>query len=371
MSLGRAQIPTEFQDTTSAMMLRQPLPQYPHAALIMAAVNGTLETASGMTMPVGGRSIAGRGAAYAQLSEQQLELTRAIAMDAITVIPDFRPEAKSPGHTVRFNRPKFASTTYTMQSRQITPGSVISKKPVNVSGEQVAVTVGRWGGPFDQVNGNVAPLSLSRFDSSRSIHDLTQIVGLEFQKDFVNTVDAFGVQLFDSVAAGNVVYAGTMVQDNDAVAVGDNQFDLALVLKTERLADEANIPVFASTRRRIMIISPYQAECLKRDSQYAFSSQQIPEMNVLYSGTYVGTCANFDILKSNTLSKPTNTSATPTPVHYGQAFGPGMVGVGPAGTPFLAPNSDDNYGEDSLAVWLWYCAFGVLDNRFGFSVRSS
>jgi hypothetical protein len=69
------------------------------------------------------------------------------------------------------------------------------------------------------------------------------------------------------------------------------------------------------------------------------------------------------------LSTPANSSSVA--VQYGQMFGPGMVGVGPADMPRVVPNTQDNYGENSLAIWLWYCAFGVLDDSFGLSIRTA
>jgi hypothetical protein len=45
--------------------------------------------------------------------------------------------------------------------------------------------------------------------------------------------------------------------------------------------------------------------------------------------------------------------------------------MGAQGMPRVVPSTNDNYGETVYAIWIWYAAFQVLDNRFGRSVRSS
>lgn len=369
MSTGRATIPAEFYDVTSKRLLIEPLPQYLHAKFILGATNAKLDTDTGISLPMQGRTILTPGADYATMMEQQLQLSRQISSDAITVVEDFKPGAATPGHTIRMNRPVFASSTYTEASREVPAGTTISQTPVNITSTQVPLTVKRWAGPYNGTTGAVGPFSLSRFDATRSIHDMSKILGLQFEQDFTAFVDFFGVTLFDRVDSANILYAGTMTADNDAAVANDNPFSFDLVLRAEKSMDVGNIPVFPTTKRRMMIISPLQSQQLKSDADWQRMSHQDPTMSALYSGTYVGSAANFDVYKSNTLSKPSNTNSVP--IHRAQAFGPGMVGVGPADMPRIVPHTNDNYGEDTLAIWLWYCAFGVLDSRFGYSLRSS
>lgn len=372
MSTGRSTIPAEFYDVTSKRLLIEPQPQYLHAKLIMGATNARLDTDRGISLPMQGRTILTPGAPYAQLADEQLQLSRDLSAEAITVIEDFSPGSQTPGHTIRMNRPVFASSTYTEASREVPAGSVISQTPVNIGSTQVPLTVKRWAGPFNPATAAVGPFSLSKFDASRSIHDMSKVLGLQFEQDFTSFVDFEGVTLFDRVDPNNILYAGTMAADTDAVVAGDNAFSFDLVLRAERRMDEGNVPVFPMTKRRMMIISPLQSQQLKSDPDWQRMSHQDPVMSALYSGTYVGSAANFDVYKSSTLSKPGNGNAGGSiPIHRAQAFGPGMVGVGPAGMPYITPHTNDNYGEDTLAIWLWYCAFGVLDGRFGYSLRSS
>jgi hypothetical protein len=48
-----------------------------------------------------------------------------------------------------------------------------------------------------------------------------------------------------------------------------------------------------------------------------------------------------------------------------------MVGCGAGGMPRTAWNTQDNFGENGLVCWLWYCGFEVLDDRFGVSVHTA
>ena len=119
-----------------------------------------------------------------------------------------------------------------------------------------------------------------------------------------------------------------------------------------------------------MIITPTQAQQLTDDRQFAkyAAANQSVDYNPLFKGNYFATVGNFDIFKSPQLTK---NSGGATPVTYAQAFGPGMIGLGAGNLPHTAYNTQDNYGETALVVWLWYAAFGVLDNRFGCSLRTS
>ena len=369
MAIGiqRASLPAEFFDSTSATLLRSPEPQYLHARLILAAMAMDLDAKAGLAMPVPGRALPS-GAGYISLPEMQFELSDPIAAAAVRVMTDFAPGSQTPGHTIRFNRPRFTDSTYTFASREISAGATISTTPVNVGSDQVPLTVKRWAGPYDATNNRVAPYQVNRFDSGRAIHSLSGVAELHFMRDFHKTIDSFGVLLWNSVKAANIVYPAGMTAVDDALAVGSHPMDYATLALTQRRLDDANIPQFPNGKR-IMVLTTLQTEQLTRDSEYQRLSVFERDFNPLLKGSYVGSCGNFDILKSTTLTQTNNSSSIP--IQYGQAFGPGMVGVGPASMPAVVPNSQDNYGEDVLAIWLFYCAFGVLDDSFGCSIRTS
>ena len=368
MGIQRATLPAEFFDRTSETLLLAPEPQYLHARLILAAIAMDLDTKAGLALPIPGRALPNQGASYLGLAEMQYELSDPIAPQAVRVMTDFAPGSTNPGHTIRFNRPRFTDTTYTFGSREIPAGSLISTTPVNVGSDQVPLTVKRWAGPYDSTNNRVAPYQVNRFDSARAVHSLGGIAELHFMRDFHKTIDSFGVALWNSCRAANIVYPDGMTADNDAVAVGDHPMDYATMAKVERTLDNANIPKFANGKR-ILVLTTLQAEQLTRDPEFQRLAVFEPNFNPLLKGSYVRSCGTFDILKSTTLTQTNNSSSIP--IQYGQAFGPGMVGVGPASMPAVVPNSQDNYGEDVLAIWLFYCAFGVLDDSFGCSVRTS
>ncbi len=92
-------------------------------------------------------------------------------------------------------------------------------------------------------------------------------------------------------------------------------------------------------------------------------------MNPLFKDTYVAGVMDWHIFKSNTLTRSTNSSSVP--VHYAQAFGPEAVGWGLGDMPKIVPNSNDNYAQTVLAIWLAFMAFGVLNENFLYSLRTS
>jgi hypothetical protein len=102
---------------------------------------------------------------------------------------------------------------------------------------------------------------------------------------------------------------------------------------------------------------------------YQRLARYTPSSNPLFNGTFVSEVGNWAIFKSTTLTSVTNSNSVK--VYYGQAFGPGAVGAGIGEMPRVAYNTQDNYGETALLIWLMYAGFEVLDNRFIMSVRTS
>lgn len=369
--ISRATNPQEFFDVTSQLLLIKPEPQYLHARLILSALSMKLgDGGMDLGLPIDGRDLPGGVTDnYLGLDQMQFDLSDPIAEAAIRVVPDFNsPMYKQPGHVVRFNRPKFQDTTYTMASRHVAPGATISTTPMNVLSEQVPLEVKRWAGPYDPNQSAVAPLGIDRFDAGRALHSFSTIAELHFTRDFHKTVDAFGVGLWNSVQSANVIYPDGMTADNDALTAGSFPMDYATIAKASRTLDLLSIPYFPNGRR-IAVLTVLQCEQLTRDPEYQRLAVFEKDFNPLFKGSYVGSIGQVDILKSVTLTTSSNSSSVA--VQYGQMFGPGMVGVGPADMPRVVPNTQDNYGENSLAIWLWYCAFGVLDDSFGLSVRTA
>jgi hypothetical protein len=267
---------------------------------------------------------------------------------------------------VRINRPVFTDTTYSQASREVPNGTTISTTPVNVTEEQVSVMLRRFFGPYDAANTRVAPYGVDRFDASMPVHKIGSIVGKNLKRDRDKFLDTVGVLLID--AAANVIYPTGMSADNDATAVGSYPMDFETIGRVEKKFDDLGIPYFANGRR-VMILTTQQINDLKNDTQFAKLAEFHPPVNPVLSKSYYKTLGAFDIYKSTTLRKVNNGSSVP--IQYGQAFGPGMVGIGASRLAECVTSTADNFGEHALVGWIAYEGFQVLDNRFGISVRSS
>jgi hypothetical protein len=363
-NISRATLPQEFFDITSADLLVQPEPQYLHALLAKSALDADLNaTQVGLQIP--GRDFPTAGAAYADVDAGRLSLSDPLLSAAIKVQNDFN-SAEMVGHTIRINRPKYTESTYTQASRRVPVGSTISQSPISVESEQVAMTIDRFAGPYDNTAGAVRPYGIERFDATRGVHSMAAVREHYFKRDFDKWLDRVVVDLFDQAAT--VIYPTGMTAANDSTAVGDFPFSLDQIRRTRTSMDAANIPVFADGMR-MMILTPLQQEQLEADPEYQRQARYTPEFNPIFVKTYIKSVSNFHLFKSTTLLTTANSSSIP--IQYGQAFGPGMVGMGAQGMPRVVPSTEDMFGERILAIWLWYAAFQVLDNRFGRSVRSS
>ena len=370
-SIGRASLPQEFFDVTTALLLKQPQPQFLHARLILAALSMELDMVGAQPLNLSGRSMPDAGAPYMGLADMQFELDDPIYPKAITVDTTFLTNGirgEPVGHTLRINRPQFTDTVYTQESREIPAGSVIATTPIGVGSDQVSLTVKRYGGPYDSVNQRVAPLSIERFDAAHGIHSLKAIRELHLTRDFHKWLDVVGVGLFDSVQASNVIYPQGMIADNDSQVQGDFPMSYAQILVGVRTLDTLGIPLF-DNGKRCCLLTPLQAEQLVRDPEWRQQVVFQPTKNSILVGTYVGTVGQVEVFKSVTLNAPLNSNGVP--VNRGQMFGPGMVGMAPAEMPRTVTNAQDNYGENPMVIWLFYNAFGVLDSRFGVSLRST
>ena len=352
----RATLPQEFFDVTSARLLIQPEPMYLHALLLKMALNASFDPDGLIGLPVAGRDFGAQGEAYASGNSGRLMLSDGLYDQAAIVIPEL---GKAPGHTVRINRPAFSNSTYTQSSREVASGATISVVPVGVGSDQTNVTLRRFAGPYDQTNARVAPFGIDRFDGSVMQHRPAQIVGLNLKRDFDRTIDTFGVQLFDN--ATTIVRPNGMASDSTPAIAGDYPFTWALLQSTERQLDELNIPYFPNGKR-VMVLHPRQCEQLSTDPTYQRLARYDNSVNPLFKGTYFGSIGTWDIFKSTTLTSVTNGNSVK--VYYGQAFGPGAIGAGCGGMPRTAYNTQDNFGETALVIWLWYAGFEVLDSRF-------
>jgi N4-gp56 family major capsid protein len=358
--LSRATLPQEFFDITSDMLLIQPEPQYLHGQLLKMALGASLDGDATLGISPG-RAIGGDGAPYGTVDVDRFMLADPLASEAIVVIPEL---GKTPGHTIKINRPVFANTTYTQASRLVGQGVSISTTPIDVTSEQAAITLQRFAGPYDQTNSRVAPLAADKLDAQLPVHKAAAILGKQLKRDFDRTIDAFGVALFD-LPTTTVRPAG-FAADTDSIVAGDAPMDFDTLTRVESTLDAANIPQF-SNGRRICVLHPRQIQQLKGDSAFQrLASYDRSDVNPLFK-SWVAKIGNLDIFQSSTLTQVASTVT----IYRGQCFGPGMVGVGAGNLPHTAYSTADNYGEQALVVWLWYAGFTNLDQRFGVRIHTS
>lgn len=359
--IGRASLGSEFFDTTSAMLLVEPEPQYLHALLFKLALGASLSTPGSLGM-AGRDGIGASGAPFGNAGGS-LILDDAIAREAVCVCPEI---GKAPGHTVRMNRPTFTDTTYTQASREVANGATISTTPIDVSSSQVSLTLKRFAGPYSSGQSAVAPYGVDRFDASMPVHKMADIVGAHLKRDFDKTLDGFMVALGDLGAT--TLYPRGMTAVNDSTVAGDFPFDFNTLSRAEKSLDEDNIPYF-SNGKRVLVCTPQQLQQLEEDSQFARHAVFDKPVNPVLSKAYYKSVGKFDVYKSNTLTVTNNSSSIP--IHSAQAFGPGMFGAGVGRLPEVVASSADNFGELALVIWVMYAALANLDSRFGVVVKSS
>lgn len=354
-------MPEEFFDITSAQLLLQPEPEYLFAKLAMAAIAKDLaESDVGGLLP--GRGPSSQGAPYASADDGALVLSDPISREALKAVVAL---GSAPGHTIRMNRPAFTNTTYTEASREITAGQTVSVVPVDVSSEQVAITLRRFAGPYDATNSRVAPLSIDEFDSQLSVHKLAAIHGMHLRRDWLRFLDSAVCALM-AVCSTTTRPTG-MSADNDATTADSFPLDVKTLFAAEAALDTANIPRF-SNGRRVCVLHPRQVMELKDDAQFARYAEKHEIKNPLFE-SYVKSIGNLDIYQSNTLTTATNSSSVV--IYRGQMFGPGKVGIGVGDAPRVCASTDDNYGMQNKVIWVAKLGLANLDNRFGTLISST
>lgn len=356
----RVSLPENFYDKTSDMLLVQPEPQYLYGQMWLAAMGASLQVPGDFGLA--GRQLPTPGAPYSDADRDRLMLSNPLVTQVIAAKIDFNAQ---PGNTIRINRPLFANTTYTESSRRISSGSTISTTGITVGSEQANLTVFRYGGPYDQTNSRVAPYAIESFDANMGVHKAASIHGTHLKRDCHRFIDAVQVSLLD--LAATTVYPEGMSADNDATATGTFPFTYEEMSRTEQLMDDASLPTFPDGFR-LLVLTPTQCKQLKDDPQFQRYSEFHPEFNALFP-QYLKSCGKFHIFKSSTLTVSANSSSVN--IHRGHAIAPGSL-LGGMGRPLrVVPSSDDNFGETVKVIWLGDLAFGLSDNRFVYSVRSS
>lgn len=357
--INRASLPAEFLDLTSAKLLKQPEPQYLYAQLWKMALAKSLAVPGSLGLP--GRAIGGSGDGVDSAESHRLQFEDPVFGAAIANVAELGKSKV--GHTVRLNRPYFINSTYTEAAREIPSGSTISTTPIDLSSEQVPITIRRFGGPYLS---EVQPYGIDRFDASMALHSLVDMVGEHLKRDFDKTIDSFIVSLLD--LASSTVRPKGFSADSDFTTQDSGPMDYEMLTRISQVMDEAGIPVFPNGRR-VCVLTPRQIASLANDGDWQKLSVFDKPSNPLLSKMYFKSTETLDIFKSMTLD--TDSNASSVTVHKGHAFGPGVIGSGVGDMPRVAFSTADNYGESALVIWLMYAGFKLLDNRFVVSVRTS
>lgn len=359
--INRVSVPEEFFDITSTKLLAQPEPQFLYAQMFMAACGVSLGGLGG-SVGLAGREISGVGAAYSSADRDRLVLSNPLMNGVFAASVDF---SGGTGSVVRFNRPSFANTTYTRASRRVAANTSISTTTINAGSEQTNLQLERFAGPYDSTNSRVAPFGVDKFAAAMSVHNLVNFAGTHMVRDFHKFIDTVVVSLLDE--ASTVVRPAGMSADNDATVAGSFPMDFDTVVRAEEAADNANLPVFPDGSR-LLVLTPKQCAQLKTDGDFVELSKNHPEYNALFP-QYLASVGKLHIFKSTTLDTANNSSSIA--IHKGHLIAPGALLGGMGAPPRVAPSSDDNYGELAKLIWIAYLAFGVADDRFAISVRTS
>jgi len=353
-------LPEEFFDRTSTQLLAAPVPQFLYAQMFLSAMGLSLSVGS-LASP-GRAPITGVGADYRDFNQDKLNLASALPGEILAVKADFNA---APGATLRINRPKYESTTYTAAARTIALGASISTTPIQIGETQNNITLYRFGGPYDQANSRVAPFPIEAFTANLGVHKVAQMVGNQLSYDFHKFIDAVHVLLLDQAAV--TVYPDTMTADNDATVAGMYPFTYEQLNRAEQLADQANLPTF-SDGYRCFVGTTLQLKQLKDDRQYQRASEFHKEYSILFP-SYVGSVGKTHIFKSTTLTITNNGSSVP--IHYGHYIAPGTLMGAMGRPPSVRTSTNDNFGETLYAIWIADLAFKMANNSFVLSVRSS
>lgn len=369
MVVSRVTLPSEFYDRTSELMLVQPEPQYVWARLLfMASGQAELRRAAALGISPD-RAIAAIGAQVPDLAEMQLLLSDTVRGEAI-LVSDELGVAKH-GHTVRINRPIFTNSTYTEASRTVAAGQTISTTPIDLTAEQVAITIHRQCGPY--ASSSVRPYAVDRMDAEHAVHSLASTVGLHMSRDRNRYVDTVIGGLFDTVASGNTLYPGDSANalSTDAsafVSNGDRPFDVETIFRAEENLNAANVPRFANGTYAV-VLTPRQVRQLRSDPQFGRLSPFESEKNPLTTA-FVGNIGKTVEVYVGTTQTIDTTTVSGVSIQHGVMFGPGKVGYANAGPCRVAASTDDNYGETAKVIWICYEGQADLDARFGCAIHS-
>lgn len=363
MGLDQFSFSDNFFIATATKLLLPPLPKFPYATLLKAAMQKDLMIQQG-GIPLHWTNITPNGdsSEYAQLPEKAQLLLSSDLPDIFAAKIDMEG---MPGTTVRVNRPVFESTTYTQSSREINPNNSISTVPINVKSEQNSLTLKLFSGPYDSTNARPAPIAIDALSAKTGVHSLESVAAAQLKYDWDATLEGFTRELLD---AGTAIYPTGMTAVNDVTSDGQFPMDLNLIARTEEAMDIANLPTLGDGAR-ILVIHPTQKRQLREDPAYRYEAHDHAMFNSLFPGSYLGRIKKFHVFENNNLTTTVN-SSTKTVIRA-HAIAPGALGVGMGGTPRVAKASETNYDLQAKLMWQAFLALKLMDNRFAYVLPTS
>lgn len=384
MFIGRASLGAEFEDRTSAAMLRAPVPEFLYEKFFNMALQRGFFELGDMGNDINMRAtpqIGTAGAEYAKLTEMQLNLNDPVFTPAFKVIPELE---KKVGQTIRVNRPNLTavnSMTISPQSRLMTTGQLISTTPTSSFGsDQISITVRRYLGPYDNTQngglGAVAPYGFDQFDASFQIHRASEYAAFFLRYDYARFIDNFisilmglgGTAVFSSPAytALSNFYGGSSTTSLVTAYGAEAPLTLQTIYALESQADTANVPVFTDGCR-VLVVPPIGLQELKQDPLFRSGGVFFPEKNPLFGTAYKGLLSKTHLFESTTLPTFTNGNAGMT-VYQGHYFAPGVIAGGVAMPVQAALSSANNYGFQALVIWATEMGLELADKRYVFPV---
>lgn len=354
-------LPSNFVDLVRPEMLKAPDHQYLYANMQRFAGMKFLEKVTGIGLEIPGREIKGSGDAPPDFALNRALLDNPLMTNVFGVTYD---ASGGKSRTVRFNRPIYTNATATMKSREVKSGQDISTTPTTIQAEQVYMTVTREVGPYDDGAGEPRPFSIDELDAEFGVHNLVELVGEHLRRDNVRCHEQWTVDLLDQFDG---FYPRGMSAVDNMTTKGSGNFSFDMIVRLGKAMADRKLPQFPGGTW-LMVLTTDQEAQLVSDPVYRQWAHDHPQFNPIFPG-HIGRIRDFEVFRSTTLTTANNSSTVA--VQYGHAIAPGALGYGMCGGPRVRTTSSDNYGLNPKFIWEEKLALGMLDQSFGYSIRTS
>jgi len=282
---------------------------------------------------------------------------------------------KSKGDTVYLNRyPHLGDVGLTESLRAISESSTIgTADPVNLTAEQVTVTLKEYGGPYNSTASKIAPLGITEKVAMRAQNKL---IDSKNPADFFNSIGGMILKddhdrLHDRILC-NLLLTSTNKLNPDGVADGStattstgSKLDTADLQTIKETLQSNDAPTF-SDGLYYAVISSRMEKHLKQDTSFR-EAMYYANPNSLLRGE-IGVYEGFRFFSSNNIPTATINALT---AYQGLFFGDSSVGYGEGDMPVeVRLNKNDDYARFMYLVWLVYRGYALLDESFVVKART-